>query len=479
MKLFSHMFNSLRKRMVAAGILALAVFLPVAASAAATVQIEGTIGVANVTNGDTNYQSSVNATYDQVVKVEVYYHNRENPDSGKIAQNLRVKIDMPTTAGKTQVINETTSADNSNTVTASATVNLDRPDASLQYIPGSAVWRHNTGTNTNIQMVDTKISDAIVTGGQGLVLENEKPCYNFAATVTVLARVMVPGVKIIKQVEGVTQSNAWTTHNSANPGDTLKYMITYQNTGNTTQNNVVIRDNLPPQMQLVPNTTVVYTTATPNGSADKSNNITGGGLDIGSYLPSAGAYVVFEVKVPDASALTCGQTQFTNVGVAHPQGMNEYYNTAITDVNKTCTPPKTPTYACDAFHVTADNASRTVKVDKFQFTASDNSKLDSVKLSWGDSSNPLVTNNLVGQTHQYGKDGTYNITLSDFKVKGKTVEVSGNCSQSVTFTSTPPTTPPTTLVNTGPGQVVGLFAVATIAGAFAHRLFLSRKLARD
>jgi len=42
----------------------------------------------------------------------------------------------------------------------------------------------------------------------------------------------------------------------------------------------------------------------------------------------------------------------------------------------------------------------------------------------------------------------------------------------------PPATPPTKLVNTGPGQVVGIFAAITVAGAFAHRLFLSRKLAR-
>ena len=474
MKLFSRMFNSLSKRLAAAGIVALAVALPVAVSAAATVQIEGAIGVANVTNGDTNYQSSVNATYDQVVKVEVYYHNTENPDSGKVAQNLRVKIDMPTAAGKTQTIKGTISADNSNTVTDTATVNLDRPDAYLQYIPGSAVWRHNTGTNTNVQMTDTNISDAVVTGGQGLVLENEQPCYNYAATVTVLARVMVPGVKVIKQVEKLGQSNAWTTQNTANPGDTLKYMITYQNTGNTTQNNVVIRDNLPPQMQLVPNTTVVYTTATPNGSADTSNNITGGGIDIGSYLPGAGAYVVFEVKVPDAGALACGQTEFTNVGVAHPENMNEYYNTAITDVNKTCA--QTPIFTCDAFHVTTE-ANRTVKVDTFKTTQSNGATFKDAVIDWGDSTTPLTTNNAIGQTHQYGQDGTFKLTATaHFTVNGKDVTADGAaCTQTVNFT----TTPPTTLVNTGPGQVAGLFAVATVAGAFAHRLFLGRRLARD
>ncbi len=164
---------------------------------AATVSIEGTMGVANKTAGDTKYVKSVNAKYNDVVKVEVYYHNRELPDSGKIAQNVRVKVNIPSTAGKTQTQTATIKGDNTNTVTAQTTVNLDRADAYLQYLPGSAVWRHNTGTNDKPNWVDTVVSDNIVTSGTGVVLEDEKPCYNYSATVTVLARVMVPGVNVL------------------------------------------------------------------------------------------------------------------------------------------------------------------------------------------------------------------------------------------------------------------------------------------
>jgi uncharacterized repeat protein (TIGR01451 family) len=53
---------------------------------------------------------------------------------------------------------------------------------------------------------------------------------------------------------------------------------------------------------------------------------------------------------------------------------------------------------------------------------------------------------------------------------------------------TPPVTPPTTvttttsptvLVNTGAGNVVGIFAAVSVAGAVAYRMFLGRKLARS
>ncbi|HLZ15227.1 MAG TPA: hypothetical protein VKQ34_04525 [Candidatus Saccharimonadales bacterium] len=43
---------------------------------------------------------------------------------------------------------------------------------------------------------------------------------------------------------------------------------------------------------------------------------------------------------------------------------------------------------------------------------------------------------------------------------------------------TPPQTPPTQLVNTGPGSVIALFAGTTITAFFAHKFFLSRRLRR-
>lgn len=485
----SHMFNSLPKRFGAAAIVALAFALPAIGLAADTVQIEGAFGVANVTAGDTTYTSSVNAKYDQVVKYEVYYHNREDPNSGKIAQNLNVKISLPSAPGQTQKASATIKADNSNTVTDSATVNLDRADAYLQYIPGSAVWRHNTGDNTNIKYVDTKVSDAIVTSGQGLTLENEKPCYNFSATVTVLARVMVPGVSITKQVEKSTETNKWASSNTANPGDTLKYLISYKNTGNSVQNQVVLRDNLPPKMTLVPGTTFLADASHPSG-VKVGDTITQGGVNAGNFGAGANAFVTFEVKVPTADQLACGETEFRNVGVVRPEGMNEYYNTAVTTVTKKCAPPTptSPAYSCDAFDFT-QGENRTITVSKLDTTAKNGATFSNVVIDWGDQTEALKTDKAVGKSHTFAKDGTYSVVATaHFTVDGKDKSAtSASCSKSVTFTtpatpSTPttPTTPSTeALPNTGAGSVVGIFAAAAIVGVVLHRVFLTRRLTRQ
>src|ERR1035437_6767554 len=104
----SRLFNSLPKRLVTGALVALAVAFPVASVMAYTpVQIQATTGVANVTAGDTSYNSSVNASYDQVVKVEVTYYNPATVDSGQVAQGLHVKINIPTAAGATQTVTTT------------------------------------------------------------------------------------------------------------------------------------------------------------------------------------------------------------------------------------------------------------------------------------------------------------------------------------------------------------------------------------
>ncbi len=482
-KTISSIFNSLPKKLIAVVTLFMAlVVIPFATSGAASVKLEGSIGVSNVTAGDTKYAHSVNASYDQVVKYQVFYHNTELPDSGKIAENLRVKIAMPTQPGKTQVTRTTISADNaSNTVTGEATVNLNSADATLDFIPGSAVWRHNTGTNDNQNWVEQKISDTVVTSGQGLVIENEKPCYNFSATVTVLARVHVKGITVDKQVR-VKGTEAWSTNNTAKPGDTLEYMISYKNMGNVPQNNVVIRDNLPPKLTYVPGTTYLKNTTNPDGVKYNSDNIASGGIVVGNYSPGAAAYVKFDVKIPAENQLACGKTEFRNVGVAKPEGMNEFYNTAITTVDKPCN-PETPVYTCDA--LTVDYlGGRQVKAT-VKYTATNGATFKTADFNFGDSTANVVTSQTAVE-HTYVADGEYAIaTKLTFMVNGKTQTVSSDaCAQTVKFSSNkpvPPTTPvsPETtsvLPNTGPGELLGLFIGISAISSLAYRFWIGRNL---
>jgi len=171
----SRIFNSLPKRLTAGALVALAIALPVAASAADMVKIEADTTVANASVASSNWGASTTASYNEVVAVQVVYNNDEVAGSGKTANNLRVKINIPSSAGVNQTITTTTASDNSNTVNGSAKVTLNRSDAYLQYIPGTATWKHAVSANGPMTTIQ-KVSDAVVTGSNGLVLENENPC---------------------------------------------------------------------------------------------------------------------------------------------------------------------------------------------------------------------------------------------------------------------------------------------------------------
>jgi len=462
---FSRLINTRPKQIIASAVLALAILFPLVAAAANPVSISATTEVANVTRGDTTYGSSVSASYSQVVKVQVIYDNLEAPNSGKVANNVHVKINIPTGTGVKQVITSRTGGDNTNVVNGQATVNLDRADAYLQYLPGSAVAKV---TDVSGHITEGVVSDSVVTGTDGFAINNGHPCQ--AASITVMARVMVPGVKIDKfvRVKGTTE---WTTKNTASPGDTLEYEIAYTNIGNTMQNNVVIRDNLPPMMQYVSGTTMLK-----NSSVTKTvpDGVVAGGVIIGNYGPGINGFVKFEVKVPSEAQLQCGMTEFRNVGVARPEGMNEYYNTAITDVTRTCA--NVPVYSCNLLNV-SQAADRKITAS-VQYTAQNGATFKSVTYNFGDGSTPLTTDK-TSVTYQYAKDGQFTVSANVlFSVNGKDQTVtSANCSKPVSFT-TPVTPPSSELPNTGPGAVLGIFAATTIAGAIVHRLFLARRLAR-
>ena len=138
-----------------------------------------------------------------------------------------------------------------------------------------------------------------------------------------------------------------------------------------------------------------------------------------------------------------------------------------------------PAESCDLFTISkGDN--RTVTVTAFQTTAVNGATFTSADINWGDDSAVTSTATPVGQTHQYAADGSFTVSaVAHFSVNGQDVTQSGNCSQPVSFTTTPPQTPPTTLVNTGAGNVLGLFAAAVGLGTFGYHRLLRRQLSED
>lgn len=162
------------------------------AAAATNTAIEGDITVKNVSDNATTYEESTTASNEEVVRFKVWYHNKELATSGKIAENLSIKVDFPTDAASQHEVAVTIKGDNTNTVTDSAIVNIDgTTNARLEYIPGTAKWQHNVGTREDIQYNFTDLDDGIVTDGTFVRIEDQQPCFEYEAWVYFDAKVVV------------------------------------------------------------------------------------------------------------------------------------------------------------------------------------------------------------------------------------------------------------------------------------------------
>jgi hypothetical protein len=148
--------------------------------------------------------------------------------------------------------------------------------------------------------------------------------------------------------------------------------------------------------------------------------------------------------------------------------MNEFYNTATTNVNRTCEHANAP--VCNTLELKklgGRKISATVK-----YTAN-GATFKNATYNFGDGSTPLITDKTTVE-YTFAKDGEYTVAVSlRFSVNGQEQVVNGSlCAAKVSFTS--PTTPPT-LPNTGAGDVIGIFSAVTVAGALAHRYVWARR----
>jgi hypothetical protein len=163
-------------------------------------------------------------------------------------------------------------------------------------------------------------------------------------------------------------------------------------------------------------------------------------------------------------------------------GCWDYRTVVVYQVTVSELPPQV-TATCDLFNIAAAD-DRTVKVTAFNYTAKNTTFKDATILWDANNTNGAQTvvsdpSKVVGQTYQYGADGTYLVQATlHFTNPDRSVTDPG-CAVQVTFSSQPPQVtkkPPQQLVNTGAGSVVGLFAAMTVAGSAFYRWMLGRKL---
>lgn len=129
----------------------------------------------------------------------------------------------------------------------------------------------------------------------------------------------------------------WATSIEVDPGDRVEHLLRFENFGETVLEDVAVGANLPDYTAAIDGTTWLANGNNPEGILLSSDNITTGGIDVGSYAPGAVGYVMFAVEVDPVGAYErCGTYSLRTVGIVRPAGMNEHYNTTGMDVIVDC-----------------------------------------------------------------------------------------------------------------------------------------------
>lgn len=424
-----------------------------------------------------------------VLELQVYVHNGADsalnsaPGQPGVAKNTTVRVDLPEGIKKAQQATAYISADNAQPKTVYDTLDFGAANGGMfevEYVPGSA---HIQGHNINRALPDSIVGAGTKIGNNELN-GNVPGCFDKVVYVTLKVKVKMPRYSIEKEVRKSGEKE-WKENVNAKAGETVQWIVTFKNTGATKLESVNFIDQVPAGITVVPGTVKLINGNYPNGYVYTANAVQDNGrtinVDIGDYNPGAAgvAYVMYDAKIDPIKADQCSEKKLVNKAFTTPEGFGAIWDDASVTVPGNECEESNPLYSCDLLKISSVNSTRTVKVDDFKFTAKDGATFKHVVINWGDGSAPLLTNNLVGKTNQYAKDGTYQIRATAFfTVDGKEVSAtSADCAKTVTFApGEKPEEPetPSELPNTGAGDVLALFAAVTAAGAIAHRFILGR-----
>ena len=106
-------------------------------------------------------------------------------------------------------------------------------------------------------------------------------------------------------VEGRYRSTAFTDSVEIYPASVFEVLLYFQNTSDEQQRGVVVRVELPEEMEYVGGSTWLHSS---DGTEEVSDGIVDGGLGIGGYLPNGNAFLKFAVRSGASDSYACGES---------------------------------------------------------------------------------------------------------------------------------------------------------------------------
>ena len=267
---------------------------------------------------DGGWSNSATAEPGKEYVVRMYVHNNAASNLKLVAENVRASASIKQGTAKNIAISGFINSSNANPaqVWDDAALTSDK-DFNVNYVPGSATFHNNSVGSAPSGVA---LPDSIMTSGGAMLgydkLDGKIPgCYEYSGYVYFRVKPQFAPTNSFDTTKQVRKSGetAWQKNVSVNPGDEVEYLLSYKNTGQTQQNNVVMKDTLPQGISYVPGTTYLKNAANPSSVKISDNLTTASGININGYTPGSNAYVTFKAKVGSNDQLpVCGPNKLTN-----------------------------------------------------------------------------------------------------------------------------------------------------------------------
>ena len=287
--------------------------------------------------------------------VRLYAHNNNPKGKDAVAKDVAVNFSLGTVVSKEQRVDGYINSSNATPSKYWDDVVFKSADGRkfyLDYVEGSALLENNyVGKKPGVKLSDNVVTSGVKIGSDSL--NGEVPgCYDFANYITIEVKPVFENTSIEKKVRKLTDEK-FSEEVNAEVGETVEFQIHYKNLNASEVKDVVIRDSLPKNMELVKGSTKLYNTNYPKGATVNNDSIVTDGINIGDYKVNGSAYVRFQATVKDNS-LGCGTNRLTNwakadalVGTSTNVKAFAVQDDADVYVEKKCKEDKPETHKCE------------------------------------------------------------------------------------------------------------------------------------
>lgn len=307
------------------------------------------VGIREVGSSNVWYDN-MNVQAGKEYYVRMYVHNNAASSLNLVAENVTAKFNLPTTTGKSIQVNGFLSASNVGAdgkgnpgtyaeVYDDATFS-STSDFNLAYVSGSLKYENNAFGAAGTPLPESIFTSAGAKLGYDKLDGRIPGCFQYAGYVTFIVKPQFAQTTNFTLAKKVSKHGAaqWNESYTAQPGETVDFLLAYKNTGEVQQDGVTFRDTLPTGLSYVANSGTWSNANNQNIAFTNDSALTNGtGVNVGSYAPGANAYTIFSAKVASADQLTCGTNTLVNTGKVNTGGY-AVEDTATVLVNKQCQP---------------------------------------------------------------------------------------------------------------------------------------------